>query len=632
MPIAVAIDFGTYTSGITYGPKTDDITTQFYHLLENNGYAKTRTAFLVKKDILEQIPRNGTIADKNIFPCFRAQDHQEQTNILLGDYALDYFSALNPEDLDNWVFFDRFKMLLYNKQDTVTGKSTTDQQYDLQKIITLFLQCLKLLYLRSGGTQVQLIKQQIGDDFTEWGVTIPSIWGEKEKMTMVNAARAALGRTPTIIREPEGAATHFIALINNNNLLNAVRIGKTEKYLIIDCGGGTTDIIVLEARNEGGNLKLHELTESTGNASGGGITDDNFLKLLAEKLFNYLPENEKQGRMPYHYMMESFFNSIPMGRNDLIKQWLSIKHNFTINRKRISYPLPQTYSSWLQNNRVTVYNAIMNANAFAMMNVVFTSQELEEQVFRPVIENIATKAYEAASGIGIRNIDKVFLAGGLSALSSLRNKIQNFFGEDKVCFESDPGADNITFGGSILRGAVCLLTFENFLTRVAKRYYYYTLLIPEEETRQAPTMEWNGVDPQLVEDAYQRDAPNRQILHYNGRQYVEMYLPICFKGKTAKDFYKDGLSRIEQKQTQVTLNFYSSQDMIFYFRENDPRVKHEGNVTMQCNVNVEPDDENFSIRINFNNFHQATFEAEVTNERTGKTTCMPLNIQYQRGH
>ena len=145
-------------------------------------------------------------------------------------------------------------------------------------------------------------------------------------------------------------------------------------------------------------------------------------------------------------------------------------------------------------------------------------------------------------------------------------------------------------------------------------------------------MEWNGVDPQLVEDAYQRDAPNRQILHYNGRQYVEMYLPICFKGKTAKDFYKDGLSRIEQKQTQVTLNFYSSQDMIFYFRENDPRVKHEGNVTMQCNVNVEPDDENFSIRINFNNFHQATFEAEVTNERTGKTTCMPLNIQYQRGH
>ncbi|CAG8678103.1 3376_t:CDS:10 [Funneliformis caledonium] len=74
--------------------------------------------------------------------------------------------------------------------------------------------------------------------------------------------------------EPEAAAIHCM------NRLKELKLTTGAKYLVVDCGGGTVDLIVRELLADN---RLAETTVRTGDFCGGTYVDDEFLKFLERR-------------------------------------------------------------------------------------------------------------------------------------------------------------------------------------------------------------------------------------------------------------------------------------------------------------------------------------------------------------
>ena len=78
--------------------------------------------------------------------------------------------------------------------------------------------------------------------------------------------------------EPEAAALHCIL---QKDLLLTPQIVKS--YLIVDCGGGTIDIVAHKmTKNDSGEISIEELVCPYGNSSGGFEVNYEFEQLFCE--------------------------------------------------------------------------------------------------------------------------------------------------------------------------------------------------------------------------------------------------------------------------------------------------------------------------------------------------------------
>ncbi|CAG8737648.1 8767_t:CDS:2, partial [Racocetra persica] len=75
--------------------------------------------------------------------------------------------------------------------------------------------------------------------------------------------------------EPEAASIHCMNILKELNLTT----GAT--YLVVDCGGGTVDLTIRRLLSDD---RIAETTERTGDFCGGTYVDDEFLKVLEDKV------------------------------------------------------------------------------------------------------------------------------------------------------------------------------------------------------------------------------------------------------------------------------------------------------------------------------------------------------------
>ena len=330
-------------------------------------------------------------------------------------------------------------MCLYNRDSVVIGSDK--KEYNLEKIITFFIKCLKIEFLST--------HTELNCNTLKWGVTIPIIWDEHEKSIMKTAASKALNQEPIFILEPEGAAISFSLQHYGNK--DSANIRQNEYFLVIDCGGGTTDIVAQKLIVENQQAKYEELTSAKGRAKAGGDIDDKFWELLAEKLAT----KERRLGTPLAEYVESFRKNNVAGWHQMEQQWLSRKHN-PASSDKIRFDFPRSYSIWLKENHQDAFNAFDDDFG---CTIIFSRQEIEEKVFKPVVDEIIAAAQESAQSVS--KLDYIFLAGGLSGLAYLQNAVKESFAKShpgaQVLFEHYSDHATALPGGSIMRGAAVIL-------------------------------------------------------------------------------------------------------------------------------------------------------------------------------
>ncbi|CAK9257937.1 unnamed protein product [Sphagnum jensenii] len=135
--------------------------------------------------------------------------------------------------------------------------------------------------------------KHLSKDVVQWGVTVPSIWDDQAKQRMKACMhRAGLlnigsgdddqdssSLPPIVVLEPEAASIYCQQLCKHLNLR------ADDKFLVVDIGGGTTDILVqAKVDDSNSSLKVREVSRSSGGLCGGTHVDRNFVSFLCSKI------------------------------------------------------------------------------------------------------------------------------------------------------------------------------------------------------------------------------------------------------------------------------------------------------------------------------------------------------------
>ena len=237
--VFVGIDFGTSNSGAIVGLCQKDSGSGACYLINHdinsNNYAKEPTFLLIKKELLDN--KNTWYLLHNI------EDNIANKQVLFGAEAVEYANNDQNHSINDYVSFDNLKMNLYAKNiDDCDGCfNGRIIKYDLIKIISIYMGCIKSK-VEDFLPKLE-VARNINDSEIEWTITIPAIWHDLAKKKMDYVCENVFGHKIQQILEPLSACAHVLQT-------RGVKSKEGESCLIVDMGGGTTDIVGIEIKRE----------------------------------------------------------------------------------------------------------------------------------------------------------------------------------------------------------------------------------------------------------------------------------------------------------------------------------------------------------------------------------------------
>lgn len=383
----VAIDFGTTYSGYAFSNihRKDEILT--YNWIEG----------------ISQAPKTPTSILFSPLKRFAA----------FGYEAEERYAALSQQGLHkDWYFFKRFKLTLYKNKNL--NKNTTIRDYTGKE--------LPAIQVFSGG--IKFLKDHLFRNFQErvpqlqdgdihWVLTVPAIWDEAAKKFMRKSAEQAgiPGTQLTLALEPESAALYCQS---GTHLSGLEPMNPGDKFLLLDCGGGTVDITAHEVRSD---KSLKEIHRATGGPWGGIKVDDAFQEYLLElfgfETFTSLAKNEV---IELERSFESFKRKVGTGN--------------TVYYMQIPLSLRQSAP----------------AGTLVASKLKLQSEKVKEFFDKP-IETICTRIQKMISAMPLYELKTILLVGGFSESKLLQEGIQRHFPSIAVCTPSGPST-------AVVKGAV----------------------------------------------------------------------------------------------------------------------------------------------------------------------------------
>ncbi|KAK4693360.1 carnosine N-methyltransferase, partial [Lecanoromycetidae sp. Uapishka_2] len=281
-------------------------------------------------------------------------------------------------------------------------------------------------------------------------LTVPAIWNDAGKAaTRAAAIQAGFLRDEndnrlTLITEPEAAAM-FCA---KTGLLN---LKIRDAVLIVDCGGGTVDLIAYEVEEETP-FTVAECTAGSGDSCGSTALNRNFSNILRAKIRKMkLPDGSKTAGKVYAKCIMDFENRIKADFRNNGQKWavdVGIEAEFP--------------EAGIEEGYMT-----------------FTNEEIL-QCFEPVVNRILELVRNQIIAIQAQNriLQNVLVVGGFGASEYLFQQIKLHVPpqfQAKVVRPMDSVA-------AIVKGAVTAGITERVITsRVARRHYLMATLQPFKE-------------------------------------------------------------------------------------------------------------------------------------------------------
>ncbi|KAJ5883492.1 uncharacterized protein N7473_010378 [Penicillium subrubescens] len=300
------------------------------------------------------------------------------------------------------------------------------------------------------------LQKTLGEVFTReernirYYLTVPAIWNDAGKAaTRAAAIQAGFLRDEndnrlTLVSEPEAAAL-FCA---KTGLLN-LKIG--DAILIVDCGGGTVDLIAYEVEEEQP-FSVAECTAGSGDSCGSTALNRNFSNILRAKIRKMkLPDGSRTAGKVYAKCIMDFENRIKADFRNNGQKWavdVGIEADFP--------------DAGIEEGYMT-----------------FTNEEIL-QCFEPVVNRILELVRNQIIAIQAQNrlLQNVLVVGGFGASEYLFQQIKLHVPpqyQTKVVRPMDSVA-------AIVKGAVTAGITERVIThRVARRHYLMATLQPFKE-------------------------------------------------------------------------------------------------------------------------------------------------------
>ncbi|ATY60381.1 Heat shock Hsp70 [Cordyceps militaris] len=281
-------------------------------------------------------------------------------------------------------------------------------------------------------------------------LTVPAIWNDAGKAaTRAAAIQAGFLRDEndnrlTLVSEPEAAAL----FCSKTGLLN-LRVH--DAVLIVDCGGGTVDLIAYEVEEENP-FTVAECTAGSGDSCGSTALNRNFSNILRTKIRKMkLPEGSKTAGRVYAKCIMDFENRIKADFRNNGQKWavdVGIEAEFP--------------EAGIEEGYMT-----------------FTNEEIL-QCFEPVVNRILELVRNQIIAIQAQNrtLQNILVVGGFGASEYLFQQIKLHVPpqfQSKVVRPMDSVA-------AIVKGAVTAGISERIIThRIARRHYLMGTLQPFKE-------------------------------------------------------------------------------------------------------------------------------------------------------
>ncbi|KAM3422911.1 hypothetical protein BST61_g394 [Cercospora zeina] len=426
--LIVGIDFGTTFSGVAFA------------------FATNTEA---KEDIIVEWPGAGTQTKQKIPTVLYYDQHQQVVG-----WGPDIAEALAPTGYPKpgvqKVEWFKLQLMLsgntyidpINLPPLPPGKSEIDVAADY---LFKLRQAMRNQLQKTLGEVFNREERNI-----KYFLTVPAIWNDAGKAaTRAAAIQAGFLRDEndnrlTLISEPEAAAM----FCSKTGLLN---LKVHDAVLIVDCGGGTVDLIAYEVEEESP-FTVAECTAGSGDSCGSTALNRNFSNILRAKIRKMkLPDGSKTAGKVYAKCIMDFENRIKADFRNNGQKWavdVGIEAEFP--------------EAGIEEGYMT-----------------FTNEEIL-QCFEPVVNRILELVRNQIVAIQAQNraLQNVLVVGGFGASEYLFQQIKLHVPpqfQNKVVRPMDSVA-------AIVKGAVTAGITERVITsRVARRHYLMATLQPFKE-------------------------------------------------------------------------------------------------------------------------------------------------------
>ena len=602
---AIVIDFGSTNSGcariefengqISYR--------QPIFIQGSHTYSKDDTWFYVSPFFWNEIQtRYNQLADEDFKIKSRALPYTDSPNIVWGREHIAAFA--DTIETEKWIGFKYFKMNLYRNEDVITqGK-----MIPIRDVIRLFLRVLKIecLDFEKGRRLRTVDAKEI-----QWGITIPTIWGDRERKMMTEVSSEVFGNHIRILSEPEGP---ILAALLHSSGKGMFSLKKGRTSLVVDIGGGTTDITLLEevTENPESEYPLRVIASTDGVGVGGNNIDDAYWNYILRLLSK--GKKSDDGKICYdslcneelkEVLLKPFVENLK-GYIEMENAWLRVKHG---QSECIQFP-PQ-YLKWLKNvghGQVadTLTNIVIGVSDIDM-------DELRKKVFSPVFDVIGqkVKSFLVNNYTKMPNdaeLSMVIKAGGLSLSKELCNIIDSQVNNLNLKFTSASlAADPVKTSGCIMDGALIVLVNRKIINRKAPYNIFYDLVINLFSLRDIYKSMGIEISVGELNDMYERDVKL-------GAQTFCKAVPVAIKNMYFKD-YKGSFSTLRSNQEVISICFYGSDNgfVVLPIDNSYSKLIGEQNFSTRgySSFNLVIDFNEFPINNNFHYF--------ITSVETGET-------------
>ncbi|XP_019950544.1 heat shock 70 kDa protein 12A isoform X5 [Paralichthys olivaceus] len=434
--VVVAIDFGTTSSGYAY-------------------------AFTKEPECIHTM-RRWEGGDPGV------SNQKTPTTILLtpdrkfhsfGYAARDFYHDLDPSESKHWLYLEKFKMKLHTTANLSIDTDLHAANGKRVKALDIFAYALAFFKEQA----LKELSDQTGGDFdnndVRWVITVPAIWKMPAKQFMREAAYKSglvCRENPEqliISLEPEAASIYCRKLrlhqmvdlatqTTQNGFSPTDNAGSAanqgDRYVVVDCGGGTVDLTVHQIRLPEGHLK--ELYKASGGPYGSIGIDYEFEKLLC-KIFG-------------QDFIDQFKIKRPAAWVDLMIAFESRKRAAAPERTNpLNINLPFSFIDYYKKFRGhSVEHALRKSNVdfvkWSSQGMLRMSPDAMNSLFKPTIDHIIQHLTELFDKPEVSDIKFLFLVGGFAESPLLQQAVQNMLqGRSRIIIPHDVGL-------TILKGAV----------------------------------------------------------------------------------------------------------------------------------------------------------------------------------
>ncbi|KAJ7191515.1 hypothetical protein O6H91_Y179200 [Diphasiastrum complanatum] len=517
--IVVGLDFGTTFSGFSFLHRScpEKIYT-FYEWpsldkVLADSYCKTLTSLWYVRNMdsgLEEVKDWGASALVNY-----TEELKRSSSSTGCGRALASGSEMNSLQ-STGEYHCNFKLHLARLSKISCPEVLPDRRLDTKKLIADYLREMSILILKELQNK---FGPHIEKEDIQWCITVPAIWEEDAKRAMTDCSemaglvhgilcndRSCSPHPLKVALEPEAASIYCLMNVKDHKL------SKGDKFMVVDIGGGTVDLVIHQKTGLGSSLKVKEVTCSTGLVCGGTFVDNDFWEFL---------ENEV-GCLTEVAGSDSFI------KLDIKKQWDSLKRSFD-ELSMFDLDIPSKLAEAWED-----YDSRLGIPARSSYDAIELSYDDLQKFFYPTVHKVLGLMEESF----IEGLEVIMVVGGFSASPYMMKRIREKFGRRVRAIIRPPNP-----GSAICCGAAVLgLGEEMIMSRIAKKTY--------------------GV--KVVRRFQRGDCPDYMTEDENGDAYCcNVFGVFVRKGEEVPVNYviKQIMSPFLGNQTRVEIELYSSNEV-----------------------------------------------------------------------